>query len=223
MGYSPNRLNKEQVEALLQSAPDEFRATLYIDVRSTQPHDDRTRQEFRHSLQNRFDLRLTDTVERIWQLPPVLLQRSNDEYVNLLVEARDLFTNGYFYSCVAMCGIVGEKLAKDLLRGSILVAVEGASLRPPEEAFDQFERVDVSSIIRFLNRSGLLSDVANKAAEDLVSLRNKYAHARGKNPQSDAQAAIAKLHLLLEGTVSVLKDFEIIEGRFVPRASKVSR
>jgi hypothetical protein len=218
-GYSPAKLSREQVDSLLHAAPDEFLATVYLDVLSNQPKNDQTREEFRELLQNRFDLRLPDAVERMWELPPIVLQRPNDEYISLLVEARELFTMGYFYSCVAMCGIVGEKLVKDLLRGSILVSRNGITERPDDEAFDQFERVDVSSIIRFLNKSKLLDESAKKAAEDLLVLRNRYAHARGKNPQQDALRSIGELHTILEGTVSILRDYEIIEGRFVPRAA----
>jgi hypothetical protein len=165
-------------------------------------------------------LKLADSVERLWDLPPVILQRPNDEYVSLLVEARELFTMGYFYSCVAMCGIVGEKLVKDQLRESTLVSIDGAATRPSEEAFDQLERVDVSAIVRFLNKAKLLTDEAKRAAEDLVVLRNQYAHARGKNPQRDALEAIRRLHVLLEGTVSILKDYQIVDGKFVPRTVK---
>jgi len=218
--YSPAKLNKDQVESLLRSAPEELLATVYIDLLSNQPKNEHTREQARQSLQNRFGLRLTDAVERLWDLPPVILQRPNDEYVSLLVEARELFTMGYFYSCVAMCGIVGEKLVKDMLRESTLVSIDGTAERPSEEAFDQFERADVSAIVRFLNKAKLLTDEAKKAAEDLVGLRNQYAHARGKNPQRDALEAIKNLHVLLEGTVSILKDYQIVDGKFVPHTLK---
>ena len=66
-------------------------------------------------------------------------------------------------------------------------------------------------MVRFLNKARLLSDEARKAAEDLVVLRNRYAHARGKNPSVDALTAITKLHQLLDGTVSLLKEFDITE------------
>jgi len=206
------------VDLLLKTVPDEFLATVYMDVLSNTPKNDQAREGFRQLLQSRFNLRLQDAVERVWELPAVILQRPNDEYISLLVEARELFTMGYFYSCVAMCGIVGEKLVKDLMRGSILVSSEGGVSRPTEEAFDQLERIDASAIVRFLNKAQLLCDDAKKAAVDLAALRNQYAHARGKNPQADALESIKKLHTLLDGTVSVLKDYEIIEGKFVPRS-----
>jgi len=165
--------------------------------------------------------RLPDAIERFGDLPALILQRPNDEYINLLNEARELFTMGYFYSCVAMCGIVGERLIKDLVRGSLVISRDGLIERPSEEAFDQLERVDASAFVRFLRQTQLLGEEAKKAVEDLIFLRNQYAHARGKQPQQDALSAITKLHILVEGTVSVLKDFEIINGKLVPRTAKL--
>jgi hypothetical protein len=220
-GYSPTQLSKEQINLLLQSQEDQFLASVFVDLSSRRPKTEETYAEFRQLLQTQFTLKLPSVLERIWELPPVILKRSNDEYVGLLEEARELFKMGYFYACVAMCGIVGERLVKDLLRSSLFVAYETQLKPPPEDAFDQLERVDVSALVRFFNKAQLLGDDARKAAEDLIVLRNRYAHARGEGSQTDALEAIAKLHLLLEGTVSMLKDHEIVEGRFVPRAAKL--
>ena len=89
---------------------------------------------------------------------------------------------------------------------------------PESTAFDQFERVDVSSIIRFLKEAGILSKEAAKAAKDLIELRNDYAHARGKDRKKHAKEAIQRLHTLIEDTVSAFKDFEIKDGVFVRKA-----
>jgi hypothetical protein len=140
-------------------------------------------------------------------------------YSDLLEEARNLFLAGYFYSCVAMCGIVGERIIKDKMRASILVKKDDKVQSPESTAFDQFEHVDVSSIARFLNRAYILSDEAAKAAKDLGELRNSYAHARGDNPEADAINAIKLLHTLIEGTVSVFKDHEIKDGVLVRKAA----
>lgn len=189
----------------------------YIDFSPNLPKCEQTREEFRQLLQNRFDRKLPDAIERMWKVPALMLHGPDDEYIDLLLQARELFIMGYFYSCVAMCGIVGERLVKDLLRASIFVSVGGDVKRPTDGAFDQFERVDVSTIVRFLNKTSLLSDDAKKAAEGLGELRNQYAHARGRNPQDDALESIQKLHTLIDGTVSVLKDFEIVDGKLVPK------
>jgi len=216
-GYSPRELNKGKVHSLLETAPEEFYVGVYTDLESNEPKNEQTRASFRELLQAKFDLKLTGAVERIWALPPLILQRPTAEYVALLEEARELFKMGYFYSCVAMCGIVGERLIKDVLRDSMLISLKGEAQRPTEEAFDQLEHVDFSAIVRFLNKADLLNDDARKAADGLLRLRNTYAHARGISAEKDALAAISNLHIVVEGTVSVLKDYEIVNGKFVSK------
>jgi hypothetical protein len=70
-----------------------------------------------------------------------------------------------------------------MLRASVLIEMYGQNQHPSDAAFDQLEWVEVRGIIKFLNEAGLLSKEAAKAAEDLGDLRNKYTHARGKNPK----------------------------------------
>lgn len=160
-----------------------------------------------------FQERLDDVAGRSWDLPPIIV-RPHGEYVGLLKEARELYEYGYFYSCVAMCGIVCERLVKDLLRASVIVEDGGSSKVPPDKAFDQLERVEVGALVRFLEEAGPLATSA-KAAKKLGELRNKYAHARGKKPKEEALKAIGLLHEVVEDTVSVFKDYDIEDGRLV--------
>jgi hypothetical protein len=122
-----------------------------------------------------------------------------------------------------MCGIVGERLVKDSLRASVLVENGGEVARPTDRAFDKFERVSVNDVAQFLAEAGVLGPDAAKAASDLLQLRNQYAHARGKNPDADAVKAITYLHSLVEGTVSVFKDFEIKDGVFVRKEAAANK
>jgi hypothetical protein len=214
-GPSPAGISTEQLDALLKTAPNELADAVFYDLDSNEPKDEQRRNQFRQVLRDKFELKLSDAVERIWQLPPVILHRSDDEYVRLLVEARDLYIAGHFYSCVAMCGIVGERLIKDRMRQSLSIASEEGPRTPGDEAFDQLERIDVSSMIRFLNKARLLSDEGEKAATKLGQLRNDYAHARGKNPQTDSLKSITELHVVIECTVSVRKRYEEIVARRV--------
>ncbi len=188
---------------------------LFLDLLPNQPKNDQGRENFRGMLRERFEARLAESVERIWDLPPIILRAPTGDYFVLLLEARELFVAGYFYSCVAMCGIVGERLVKDVLRASVLVEKEGQGKRPREAAFDQLERVETSALTRFLKEAALLSEESARAADKLGQLRNGYAHARGKDSPKDAIEAIKLLHVLIEGTVSVFKDFDIKDGVFV--------
>ena len=191
---------------------------VFLDLLPNQPKNDKSREYFRQLIRERLEKSLPDAVERVWDLPPLILKAFGD-YLALLNETRQLYILGYFYSCVAMCGIVGERLVKDLLRASVCVQKNGSVQIPPETAFDQFERVEVSGIARFLKEADLLTDKASKAAEKLGQIRNQYAHARGKKPQQDALKSIKLLHTLVENTVSVFTEFDIIDGAFVRRAS----
>jgi hypothetical protein len=197
--------------------------SVYLDLLPNQPKNDQTRQAFREMLWRRFDERLPDSVERIWELPPIILKEPLGNYLTLLLEARDLFVSGHFYSCVAMCGIVGERLVKDVLRTRVLVQADGGPRRPTDSAFDQFERVEVSGIVRFLKEAGLLSPEAARSADDLGQLRNRYTHARGEDARGDALKAIRLLHSLVEATVSVFKEYEIKDGAFVPKQTSPPR
>jgi len=184
---------------------------LYIDYHS-KPRNDQAREEIRQYLRHRFEGKLPEAVERIWDLPKLVLKNPSEIYTELLIEAFDLYLDGYFYSCVAMCGIVGERIIKDELRAAVLIKKGNQVGSPDSTAFDQFERLDVSSIARFLNKAELLSDKAFKAADSLGQLRNSYVHARGKDPKADAISAIKMLHTLIEDTVSIFKDFVELKG-----------
>ena len=54
---------------------------------------------------------LTIRIERLSQLPPLLIEAG--PYCELLREARDVFVDGHFYACVAMCGISFERFQRD--------------------------------------------------------------------------------------------------------------
>ena len=189
---------------------------VFVDFLPNQPKDVRTRQDFGGFLRRGFEKKLPKSVERMWDLPAMMV-KLRGEYLPLLLEARQLYVEGYFYSCVAMCGVVGERLTKDALRASVLVQKGHSSKRPSDRAFEQFERVEVNGIVRFLKEAEVLTAEGAKAAKDLCELRNQYAHARGKAPQTDAIRAIKLLHVLVEDTVSVFRDFKSKRGILVPK------
>jgi hypothetical protein len=187
---------------------------VYLDFTPNGPKDEIGRQNAVNRLTQDFERRLEGAVERQWNLPPIMVILQG-EYLELLREARDLYIDGRFYSCVAMCGIVSERLIKDMLRASVLIVKDGKVERPESEAFNQLERVDISSLARFIQKTGLLSEEAYKAAKNLGELRNDYAHARGRQSQNDALKAIKYLHQVVEGTVSIFKDHEFKDGAWV--------
>jgi hypothetical protein len=191
---------------------------VYLDLLPNQPKNEMGRQNAANLLRQELERRIDDSVERQWDLPPIIVNPEG-EYLDLLLEARKLYVDGYFYSCVAMCGIVNERLIKDVLRASIWIEKEGKVEKPASKVFDQLERVDIGSLARFTWEAGLITKEEFNASKKLGELRNDYAHARGRQSQPDALKAIKYLHQVVEGTVSVFKDHEIKNGKFVPKTA----
>jgi hypothetical protein len=163
---------------------------------------------------------VSDNVARYWQLPSLAVRKGNYEYLELLTEARELYRLGHFYSCVAMSGIVAERLVKDLLRQTIMISKdEGDPVKPTDKAFDQLERVDMGSLVRFCKETALFDHPTSDAVTALYELRNRYAHGRGRDAPRDSLRAIGLVHLLVEATVSIKADFEFIDGKLRHRVN----
>jgi hypothetical protein len=209
-GFMP-ALDRKQLQQLQDHAdPSKF----FADPGSEQPQTLEAKAEAEAELLSQFKLKVSDIVGRSWQLPSLAVQKGNYEYLQLLTEARELYRSGHFYSCVAMSGIVAERLVKDLLRQTIMVSKDdGDPVKPTDTAFDQLERVDMSSLVRFCKETGLVDPPTSAAVAALYELRNKYAHGRGKDASKDSLKAIVLVHQLVEATVSIKPDFEFIDGR----------
>ncbi len=190
---------------------------VYCDFNPNHANDPLLSPGLRERLVSQYESDVDVIIQRIGQLPALMVHNVGD-YVELLVEARKIYTQGHFYSCVAMCGIVAERITKDILKHVTCIRVTSEqAMSPSQKAFDQLERVDVSSLVRFLKESGVFNAETSKAADALLQLRNTYAHARGKSPQEDALKAIEQLHRFVDNTMSVLKDNEIRDGKLVPK------
>ena len=187
---------------------------IFADPGSEQPQTAEAKAEAELELVSQFKLRVSDIVGRSWQLPSLAVQEGNYEYLQLLTEARELYRSGHFYSCVAMSGIVAERLVKDVLRQTIMISKDDRDpVKPTDKALDQLERVDMSSLVRFCKETGLVDHPTSDAVVALYELRNRYAHGRGKDAAKDSLRAIVLVHRLVEATVSIKPDFEFIDGR----------
>lgn len=164
-------------------------------------------------LRQRTEQKLDDMLSRYKQLPAIFVHLG--KHSELLYEARDLYIEGKYYSCVAMCGITAERIAKELLRISLLLRKKDKWTFPSDEQAALIDRIEINDIRELLIKSEVIEERLRKPFQKLSELRNKYAHATGKNPQVDAKLAIDYLHEIVEGTVSVFKHYEIKEGKLV--------
>lgn len=167
------------------------------------------------SLQERLFPNMDDVITRYKFLPALLV--SQGEYFELLKQARDLYLQGYFYSCVAMCGITAERILKDIFSKVLLVSSRGKVVPPNKDAIKNLESFPAKSICKFLINSGIIDKKLRPNFQKLAELRNKYAHAAGKNPEKDARSAVVHLHEIIKETVSIFKYFDIRKIKAVPK------
>jgi hypothetical protein len=133
-----------------------------------------------------------DMLNRLSQLPPLLME--NGAYCGLIREARDVFVDGYFYACVAMCGISLERFQRD----------KAAPFRAARKKIEEVRRI--------LQKNKVLLPETLDLCKKMAKLRDKYAHGRGSNPKEDALKALAWMHSFIDNETSLMRHYAIVEG-----------
>jgi len=133
-----------------------------------------------------------DAWERLSQLPPLLMEAG--DYCALIREARDVFVNGHFYACVAMCGISLERFQRD----------KAAPFRAARKKIEEVRRI--------LQKNKVLLPETLDLCKKMAKLRDKYAHGRGSNPKEDALKALAWMHSFIDNETSLMRHYAIVEG-----------
>ncbi|MFC1905184.1 hypothetical protein ACFLXL_00050 [Chloroflexota bacterium] len=134
-----------------------------------------------------------DELERLSQLPPLLME--DGPYCRLIREARDVFVDGHFYACVAMCGISFERFQRDK------AAPHGAT-----------QKDKISRVRSILKKNKVLSPKTLSLCKSMAELRNKYAHGHGLNPKEDALKSLAWMHSFIDNETNLMRDYVIVNG-----------
>jgi hypothetical protein len=134
-----------------------------------------------------------DTCERLSQLPPLLIEVG--PYCGLIREARDVFVDGHFYACVAMCGISLERFQRDKAE--------------PYGAKREHKMEKVRSI---LQQNKVLSPSTMTLCKRMAKLRNEYAHGNGLNPKENALKSLAWTHSFIDNETNLMRDYTIVDG-----------
>ncbi len=172
-------------------------------------------ENYKEFIIQEFKKNIDDIIKRTKELPAIMTHPGR--YSNILLETRQLYIEGKFYSCVVMCGITAERIAQDLLRVTILFRKGKMGLPPTAEQGKQLEQIPLETVRELLIATKVIENDLKSQFTKIAKLRNKYAHGRGRNPHKDAIKAISSLHQVIEGTVSVFKRFDIKNGKFVPK------
>jgi len=131
--------------------------------------------------------------ERLYQLPPLLIE--DGPYCRLIREARDVFVDGHYYACVAMCGISFERFQRD-------------KAKPHGATRD--DRMDkVRSILR---KNSVLLRKTLSLCKRMADLRNEYAHGDGLHPREDALKSLEWMRSFINNETSLMRDYVVVDG-----------
>ena len=147
---------------------------------------------------------------RYGELPSLLVNFG--PYMQQLLETRKNYVIGNFYSCVIMCGVTAETIAKDILKKNVLIKKE-LTKEEIEEVSQQFDRIDMETIKRILLKSKLIDPSLKVPFKKLAELRNEYAHGSHTSVKEDSTKALNYLTTILDKTVSIFNTHEIKEGK----------
>ncbi|HET6441579.1 MAG TPA: hypothetical protein VFH53_04310 [Phycisphaerae bacterium] len=139
--------------------------------------------------------------ERLSQLPALLIETG--PYCNLIREARDVFVDGHFYACVAMCGISFERFQRDKAK-----------------PFGATRNHKISKVRDILKKYRVLKPGTLTLCEKMASLRNKYAHGDGLNPKEDALKALKWMHCFIDNETNLMRGYEIVNGELTRKRTE---
>jgi len=131
--------------------------------------------------------------ERLSHLPPLLIEVG--PYCSLLKEARDVFVDGHFYACVAMCGISFERFQRDKAK-----------------PYGATRKHKMPRVRKILQENNVLKVETLALCKKMAKLRNDYAHGHGLKPKEDALKALQWMHSFIDNETNLMRDYVIVDG-----------
>lgn len=151
----------------------------------------------------------TNRVRRQLRLPAYMVH-PDDRILPLLVETRETYVDGHYFSSVAAAATTADSVCLWLLDR---YGIDNATRR-------QVTDFTLGQKIEKIRALGLIDDTQAALLRKLNSLRKKHLHPgvaiSVQQRKKDALAALKLLHEFLEGTVSLTRDYVIEEGTFRP-------
>jgi hypothetical protein len=131
--------------------------------------------------------------ERLALLPPLLIEAG--PYCDLIREARDVFVDGHYYACVAMCGISFERFQRDKAK-----------------PYGAKQSQKIGCVRSMLEKKKVLKPESIKLCEKMASLRNKYVHGHGLKPLEDALKSLEWMRSFIDNETNLMRDYEVVNG-----------
>lgn len=129
------------------------------------------REDLKDKLKKQFNDKINDVVKRILRIQDLSVIKKLPCH-DLVYETKMLYIEGYFYATIALCGMVGENIARMILNDSE-ITINGSRIIRGKTIFG---RLDFVVINKILINVGLIQQDSYKKLEKIRKLRNKYVH-----------------------------------------------
>lgn len=154
--------------------------------------DKKGRREYRKQLSKEFkkyfDTKLNEVVSRSISVENLNVIK-NIAFFDLVSEARSLYIEGFYYSTVALCGVIGENICRTI--------VESAEITINQKKLENKKpliRLEFSALNKILIGLNLISQNSYRNLEIIRKLRNDYVHGKTlsniANAKKDAKISI---------------------------------
>lgn len=142
---------------------------------------------------------------------PLLDPKEAGPFLKLYFEARDLYREGYFYSCIAMCRITAEKICEALIYIANISAEDKKRLLETR----------LYDLIWILLKLKIADSVVFDNLEQIRKIGNSYIHTDAQlNPNLDSEKAIITLGKLVDSTSSIFNNYDLVDGKLVSKVKK---
>ena len=154
--------------------------------------DKKGRREYKKQLSDEFkkyfDAKLNEIVNRSISIENLNIIK-NIAFFDLVSEARSLYIEGFYYSTVALCGVIGENICRTI--------VESAEITINQKKLENKKpliKLDFSALNKILIGLNLISQNSYLNLENIRKLRNDYVHGKTlsniANAKKDAKISI---------------------------------
>ena len=154
--------------------------------------DKKGRREYRKQLSKEFkkyfDAKLNEVVSRSISIENLNIIK-NIAFFDLVSEARSLYIEGFYYSTVALCGVIGENICRTIVESAeIIINQKKLENKKP------LIKLDFSTLNKVLIGLNLIGQNSYRNLEIIRKLRNDYVHGKTlsniTNAKKDAKISI---------------------------------
>lgn len=124
------------------------------------------------------------------------LKIKNEEYIDLVMEARELYFQKFFYSCVILSCTIAECILRNIFYNNIHLNNHDLE----EKSLKYLSFIDAKTICELLVCENVIERSLLASFKILGELQTKYSNIITKSPETDAQRALYHIMKILKKT-----------------------